>query len=159
MIAKLLDLFNPLSWLQKLASITTALLLVFLLGWWFWSALGDHFTDAQNAEYAHVEIVTRAAKQQREALNEAATQKAKDAKIETLKAAAADNKRLSAAYSRLQDDLRASRASQAELPACLQRADSLDKVQRTVGEFAKRVVGEADKHVADKIECAASWPK
>lgn len=158
-MGKLFDLVNPLSWAQKLAGIAVSLLLVFLLGWWFWSALGNHFTEAQDAEYAKVEAVAMQAKQQREAVNDAKTQKAKDEKIKKLEAVAADDRRVSAAYARLQNDLRTSRAAETELAACVQRAGALDLVQRTVGDFAVRVVKEADKHVADKIECTAAWPQ
>lgn len=159
MITKLVDLFNPLSWAQKLASIAASLLIVFLLGWWGWWALGKHFTEKQDAEYARVEQVARAAKQQRDAVNDANTKKANDAKIKTLEAIAADAVRLRAANDRLQNDLRARATSETDLSACVQRARALDVVQQRVRGFAERVVTAADRHVADKVACTASWPK
>ena len=160
MIAKLVDLFNPLSWLQKLASIAASLLIVFLLGWWGWWALGKHFTEAQDAEYTRVENVARLKKLQRDAANEAKTKKANDAKLKTLEAIAADAVRLRAANDRLQNDLRARAGdSETDLSACVQRARALDVVQQRVRGFAERVVTAADRHVADKVACTASWPK
>ena len=159
MIGSLLALFNPLSWLQKLGSIAVSVLVLFLLGWWGWSALGNHFTAKQNAEYARVEAVAMANKLQREALNDANTKKAKDEKIRQLEVIAADGLRLAAVYDRLQHDLRARAAAETDLAACVQRAHTLDRVQQAVGEFANRVVVEADRHVADKVACTTSWPK
>jgi hypothetical protein len=159
MIVQLLALFNPLSWLQKLASIAASLLIVFLLGWWFWSALGNHFTEKQDAEYARVEQVARAAKQQREAENEAKTKKAESEKIKQLEIIAADAVRLRAANKRLQNDLRAGATAETDLTACVQRARALDHVQQAVRGFAERVVTASDKHVADKVACTAQWPQ
>lgn len=159
MIDKLAALFSPLSVLQKLGSIAVSLLIVFLLGWWGWSALGNHFTEAQDAEYARVEDVGREAKRKRDAENDVKTKKANDAKIKTLEAIAADAVRLRSANDRLQNDLRARATSETDLSACVQRARSLDTVQHAVGDFARRVVTEADKHVADKIACTSAWPQ
>ena len=160
MIDGLLTLFNPLSWLQKLGSIAASALVLFVLGWWGWSALGNHFTARQDAEYARVEAVAMANRLQREALNDANTKKAKDAKIKQLEVLAADAVRLRAANDRLQNDLRARAGeSETDLSACIQRARALDVVQQRVRGFAERVVIAADRHVADKVACTASWPQ
>lgn len=159
MIDKLLDLFSPLSWLQKLGSIAASALVLFLLGWWFWSALGNHFTEKQDAEYARVENVARLAKQQRDAGNEAKTKRANNEKIKQLEVLAADAVRLRAANERLQDHLRARAAAETDLSACVQRARALDVVQQRVRGFAERVVTAADRHVADKVACTAAWPQ
>ena len=159
MIDKALALFNPLSWVQKLGSIAASALVLFLLGWWFWSALGNHFTEKQDAEYARVENVARLAKQQREAGNEAKTKKANDEKIKQLEVLAADAVRLRAANDRLQNDLRARAAAETDLAACVQRARALDHVQQAVRGFAERVVKSADRHVVDKVACTAAWPQ
>lgn len=159
MTDKLLALFNPLSWIQKLGSLAASLAVLFLLGWWFWSALGNHFTEKQDAEYARVENVARLARQQRDSVNAANATKANNEKIKRLEAVAADSKRLAAAYDRLQNDLRARAAAETDLAACVQRASALDVVQQAVGGFAQRVVSEADKHVADKVACTAAWPQ
>lgn len=159
MNTKFLEWFSPLSWAQKLGSIAASLAVVFGLAWWGWSALGRHFTDAQDAAYKKVETVALEAKKQREAVNDANSKKANDEKIKTLEALAADRVRLSAAYQRLQNDLRARATSETDLTACVQRARALDVVQQAVGGFANRVVQEADRHVADKIECTAKWTR
>ena len=158
-MGKLLDLFNPLSWVQKLASIAVSALVLAGLAWWGWSALGNHFTEKQEAEYKRVEQVAMANKLQREALNDANAKKAKDEKIKQLEVIAADAVRLRAANDRLQNDLRARAGDSTDLSACIQRARALNDVQQAVRGFAERVVKSADRHVADKVACTASWPK
>lgn len=160
MIAKLVDLFNPLTVLQKLASIAVSLLIVLLLGWWGWWALGKHFTEKQDAEYARVEAVATANKLQREALNDANTKKAQDEKIKQLEAAAASARRAADSAAGLRDDLRASEnRAKTELSACLQHARAVGGLFTAIDDFAGRLAQEADGHVADKIACTASWPK
>jgi hypothetical protein len=159
MIGTLLALFNPLKWYEKIVSVVTTLAVLSGLVWWGWSALGNHFTEAQDAEYARVEQVARDAKQFRDSINEANTKKANDEKIKRLEAIAADSLLLAAAHDRLQNDLRARAAAETDIAACVQRARALDHVQQAVGDFAQRVVTAADRHVADKVACTAAWPK
>lgn len=160
MIEKALALFNPLSWIQKLGSIAVSVLVLFLLGWWFWSALGNHFTEKQDAEYARVGAVATANKLQREALNDANTKKANDEKIKQLEAAAAGARLAADSAAGLRNDLRASEnRAKTDLSACLQHARAASELFIAVDDFAGRVAKEADGHVADKVACTAAWPK
>jgi hypothetical protein len=158
-MASIVDLINPLSWVEKLAGLAATLLLLGGAVWWGWSSLGDHFTKKQDAEYARVEAVSMANKLQREAANETKTKKAQSEKIKQLEIIAADAVRLRAANERLQNDLRAGATSETDLTACVQRARALDNVQQAVRGFTEKVVTVADKHVADKVACTAQWPQ
>ena len=155
----LLELFNPLSWVQKLASLAVAMLIVALGSWWAWSSLGHHFTKALEERYKTAETAGIEQAKKRKDLNEANAKKANDAKDQSLKTLAADRDRLMLANQRLRDSLRASTTEQTDLSACLQRSRALDDVQQAVRGFANRVVNEADKHVIDKVNCTAQWPQ
>ena len=160
MIGNLLALFNPLKWYEKIVSVVTTLAVLSGLVWWGWSALGNHFTEKQDAEYARVEAVATANKLQREALNDANTKKAKDEKIKQLEAAAASARRAADSAAGLRDDLRASEnRAKTDLITCLQHARAVGGLFTAIDDFAGRVAKEADGHVADKIACANSWPK
>jgi wobble nucleotide-excising tRNase len=147
---------NPSTWSAAALRIAGAVLLVIGL---HYIALPWYYAKEIKAETKAASIKSENQRLEREAKNNDKTLKAKDAQIKTLESIAADGKRLAAAADRLQHSLRASEAAKTELSACLQRADSLDSVQRAVGEFAGRVVQEADRHVSDKIACHATWPQ
>ena len=147
---------NPLNWSAlALQIVGTALLLASL----HFIVLPWYYAKEIKAETKAASEKADTAKLEREARNTDKTIKAKDAQIKTLQSIAADGKRIANANQRLQHSLRASEASKTDLSACLQRADSLDTVQRAVSEFAGRVAQEADRHVADKVECTAAWPQ
>lgn len=146
---------NPLNWSALALQIIGTALLV--LGLHF--GLKWYYSKEIKAETKAASIKANSQKLEREAKNTHKTIKAKDAQIKTLQAIAADGKRVADADQRLQHSLRASEAAKTDLSACLQRADSLDTLQRAVGEFVGRVVQEADRHVADKVRCTAGWPE
>lgn len=123
----------------------------FILPWYYNKDLKER--EKKAAEKANV------AKLERESLNYDRTIKAINEQIKTLETIAASGERIADASQRLQQHLRASEAARTELSACLQRANTLDTVQRSISEFAGRVAQEADRHVADKVACHAAWPK
>lgn len=147
---------NPLTWSAAALQIAGVALLLAAL---HFVILPWYYSKEIKAETKAALVKANAQKLEREAKNTDKTIKAKDAQIKTLQAIAADGKRVADANQRLQHSLRASEAAKTDLSACLQRADSLDTVQRAVGEFAARVVKEADRHVADKVACHAAWPE
>ena len=147
---------NPFTWSALALQIAGVALL--LLGLHF-VVLPWYYAKKIKAETKAASLKANTQKLEREAKNTDKTIKAKDAQIKTLQAIAADGKRVADANQRLQHSLRASEAAKTDLGACLQRADSLDTVQRAVSEFAGRVVQEADRHVADKVNLKAAWPE
>lgn len=147
---------NPLTWSALALKIVGVALL--LLGLHF-VVLPWYYAKEIKAETKAASVKADTQKLEREAKNTDRTIKAKDAQIKTLEIIAADGKRIADANQRLQHGLRASEAVKTDLGACLQRADSLDTVQRAVSEFAGRVAQEADRHVADKVECMTAWPQ
>lgn len=147
---------NPLTWSAAALQIVGAVLLV----------LGLHFVVLPWYYAKEIKTETKAAsiksenqRLEREGKNKDKTLKAKNEQIKKLETIAADGKRLDAEYQRLQHSLRASEDAKTNLSACLQRADSLDTVQRAVSEFAGRVVQEADRHISDKVKLTESWPE
>ena len=158
-MSKLLELFNPLSWLQKAATIAIAVVLVWGGLWWFNSKIRDHYQAPLIAEYKAAADAAEAERLKREFVNKERVTDAKDAKIKSLEGLAANTMRVAAANERLQNDLRASAADKTDLAACQQRADTLDAVQRRISEFAQRVVKAADGHVIDLQACIAAWPQ
>lgn len=147
---------NPLTWSTLALQIAgTALLLAAL----HFVILPWYYTKEIKAETKVASDKGSIAKLEREVKNTDKTIKAKDAQIKTLETIAADGKRIADANQRLQHSLRASEAAKTDLSACLQRADTLDAVQRSVSEFAERVVQEADRHVTDKVRCTSGWPE
>ena len=156
---KWLDLLNPLKWSTLALQIVGGALLFIALAWggnWW---LKDYYTSDMKAAQALATAKADAERLKREAQNNERRIKAKNAQIKTLETIAADGKRIDDANQRMQHNLRASEAARTELSACLQRADTLDTVQRSISEFAGRVVQEADKHVSDKIACHDAWSK
>ncbi len=150
---------NPLTWsslaLQIVGGAILFIALAFLGNWW----LEDYYTKDLKEAQAQATAKADAERLKREAQNNERIIKAKNAQIKTLEAIAADGKRIDDANQRMQHNLRASEAARTELSACLQRADTLDTVQRSISEFAGRVAQEADKHVSDKIACHEAWPE
>lgn len=147
---------NPLAWSAAALQIVGLVLLV--LGLHF-VVLPWYYNKEIKAEIKAASVKSENQRLEREAKNTDKTIKAKDAQIKTLQTIAADGKRIDAEYQRLQHSLRASEASKTDLSACLQRADSLDTVQRAVSEFAGRVVQECDRHITDKVTLTESWPE
>lgn len=147
---------NPLNWSALALQIVGVALLLAAL---HFVVLPWYYAREIKAETKAASVKANTAKLEREAKNTDKTLKAKDAQIKTLQTIAADGKHIADANQRLQHSLRASEAAKTDLSACLQRADSLDTVQRAVSEFAGRVVQEADRHVADKVRCTAGWPE
>lgn len=147
---------NPWNWPTLAMQIVSVIVLLgtlhFLVLPWYYAK------DLKEAQKA-AQDKANAAKLERESQNKTRELKAKDEQIKTLETIAANGKRIAAANERLQHDLRASEASRTDLTACLQRADSIDIVQRAVIEFAGRIAQEADRHVADKVTCHSAWPK
>ena len=153
------DLFNPFKWsevaLQIAGGAILFIALAFLGNWW----LEDYYTKDLKEAQAQATAKADAERLKREAQNNERIIKAKNEQITTLETIAANGVRIADANQRLQYDLRASEAARTQLSACLQRADTLDTVQRAVSEFAGRVAQEADKHVSDKIACHEAWPE
>lgn len=147
---------NPLTWSAAALQIVGVVLL--LLGLHF-VVLPWYYAKEIKAETKAASVKSENQRLEREAKNTHKTIKAKDAQIKTLQAIAADGKRIDDANQRLQHSLRASEAAKTDLSACLQRADSLDAVQRSVSEFAGRVVQECDRHITDKVNLKAAWPE
>jgi hypothetical protein len=158
-MSKLLDLFNPLSWIEKAATVAIAVVMVVLTLWWFNSKIRDHYQAPLIAEHKKAADSEERERVKREFVNKERVTDAKDAKIKSLEGLAANTKRVIAANERLQNSLHPSATNDDELTACRQRADSLDSVQFAVREFAKRVVQECDRHIADKEALKAAWPQ
>lgn len=147
---------NPFTWSALALQIVGVSLL--LLGLHF-VVLPWYYAKEIKAETKAASTKANTQKLEREAKNTDRTLKAKDAQIKTLQTIAADGKRIADANQRLQHSLRASEAVKTDLGACLQRADSLDTVQRAVSEFAGRVAQECDRHITDKVKLTKSWPE
>ncbi len=146
----------PWNWLALALQIAGTVLLVaalhfFILPWYY----AKDLKEAQKVASDKANV----AKLERESQNKTRELKAANDQIKTLETIAANGERIADANQRLQYDLRASEAARTQLSACLQRADTLDKVQRSVSEFAGRIAVEADRHVADKVRCTNAWPK
>jgi hypothetical protein len=127
--------------------------------WWFNDRIEAHYQAPLIAKHEAAEKEAVQLKAKRESGNDKLIESAKDARIKKLETLGADALRVSAANDRLQNDLRASRAFETDLAACVQRANTLDTIQRTVGDFAGRVAKAADGHVIDKEALTAAWPK
>ena len=147
---------NPLTWSAAALQIVCAVLLV--LGLHF-VILPWYYAKEIKAETKAASVKANTAKLEREAKNKNKALNAKNDQIKALESIAADGKRIDAEYQRLQHSLRASEASKTDLSACLQRAYSIDTVQRAVSEFAGRVVQECDRHITDKVKLTESWPE
>jgi hypothetical protein len=158
-VGKLLDLFNPLSWVEKAATAAIAVVLVGGTLWWFNSKIRDHYQAPLIAQYKAAADSAEAERLKREFVNKERVTDAKDAKLKTLEKIIANRKRIDAADDGLRNSLRPVEANGDELAACRQRADALDSVQLAIREFTKRVVQECDRHIADKEALKAAWPK
>jgi len=134
-------------------------ILFIALAWFGNRWLSNYYTEDLKEAQKVASDKANVAKLEREFQNKTRKLKAANDQIKTLETIAANGKRIADANQRLQHDLRASEAARTTLSACLQRADTLDTVQRAVSEFAGRVAQEADKHVSDKIACHEAWPE
>lgn len=160
MIAKIISLINPLTLVQRLIGAAVGAVVLAGLLWWAYDHIGDTREAQVVARYAQAEALATNQNKQREADNLAKTQKAHDEKIKTLEINLAAAGRANAAGQRLRDALRAGEgAAQTDLAACVQRARALSGLLESSAELARRISKEADGHVADKVACAAAWPK
>lgn len=146
----------PWNWPALALQIAGAVLLLAALHFW---VLPWYYAKDLRAAQKVAADKANVAKLERESKNKTRKLKAANDQIKTLETIAANGVRIADANQRLQHDLRASEAARTQLSACLQRADTLDTVQRAVSEFAGRVAQEADKHVSDKIACHEAWPE
>lgn len=158
-MSKILQYFNPLTIIEKLITISVILVIAAALVWWFNSKIRDHYQAPLIAQYKAAADSAERERLKREFINKERVTDAKDAKLKTLEKIISDRKRIDVADDRLQNSLRPSATNDDELTACRQRADALDSVQLAVREFAKRVVQECDRHIADKEALKAAWPE
>jgi hypothetical protein len=145
--------------ISKLVNGLVALLIAGAALWFFWDRFVTIIQKPLVEAHEAAEKEALQIKARRESSNDKLIESAKDARIKKLETLGADALRVSAANDRLQNDLRASRAFETDLTACVQRANTLDTIQRTVGDFAGRVAKAADGHVIDKEALTAAWPK
>lgn len=159
-MSKLLDLFNPLSLLQKAVTIAIAVVLVGATLWWFNSKIRDHYQAPLIAEYKAAADLAEQARAKREFINTERTQGAKDAKLQTLEKNLAAANRTAASAIGLRDAIRAGEnRAKVDLAACLQHSRTLGELLESGAELARRIAAEADGHAADSVECHVAWPK
>lgn len=160
MMAWFLSFINPLTLVQRLIGAAIGVVVLSGLLWWAHDSIGDTREAQVVARYQAAEALATQQNKQREADNLAKTQKAHDEKIKTLELNLAAASRANAAGQRLRDALRAGEgAAQTNLATCVQRARALSGLLESSAELARRISKEADGHVADKVACAAAWPK
>lgn len=134
--------------------------LVALTGWWFYDEIGDHFRAPLIANYAEAQRLARKQSETRATENEKRKLGAENAKIKQLETNLAAANAANASAIGLRDSLRTGRiASQANLSACAQYADTVTNILATGADLARRIAAEADSHVADKVSCSTAWPK
>lgn len=160
LLSKLLDLFNPLSWIEKLITIAVGCLIIAGALWWFYDSIGDHFRAPLIAEYKAASDEAERNRLKREFVNKERVTDALTEKLKKLESNAASAKRAADAAVGLRDSIRASEErAKTSLTACLQHASTLSGLFVAVDDFAGRVAIEADSHVADKIACHQAWPQ
>ena len=159
-MSKLLEYFNPLTWLQKAATIAIAVVLVWGALWWFNSKIRDHYQAPLIAEYKAAADEAERSRAKRELINHERKQEANDAQRKTLEKNRLAAARAAAGAVGLRDAIRASEdRAQADLSACVQHASTLGELLNSGAELARRIAAEADGHAADKIACTAAWPQ
>lgn len=151
---------NPLTWSTLALQVVGGVLAAVVLVWYVDGKLDDHYTAKQQEAIKAAKVAADLKIANRQAENDQRTKEALNAKVKTLQANADSAKRADAAAVSLRDDIRASEdRAKTSLTACLQHASAVGGLFVAIDDFAGRVAKEADGHVADKIECTASWPK
>lgn len=146
--------------IEKALSIVFALVLAAAGVWWFNDAIRDYYQKPLIESYAEAQRLAKKQTETRAASNDKLKLEAEYAKIKQLESNLAAANAATAAADGLRNDLRAGRiASQANLSACAQYADTVTEILATGADLARRIAAEADGHAADSIECRNAWPR
>lgn len=146
--------------IEKLVSAIVATALAAAAVWWFNDSIRDYYQKPLIESYAEAQRLAKKQTETRAASNDKLKKEAENAKIKQLESNLAAAHAATAAADGLWNDLRAGRiASQANLSACAQYADTVTVILATGADLARRIAAEADSHVADKIACSTAWPK
>lgn len=146
--------------IEKFVSAIVAIALAAAAVWWFNDAIRDYYQAPLIESYAETQRLAAKSKQVRDAGNETKKKDAENEKIKTLERNLAAATAAATADAGLRDDLRAGRnAANGNLSSCAQYADTVTAILATGADLARRIATEADGHVADKVACAAAWPK
>jgi hypothetical protein len=157
---RLLDLFNPLSWIEKLITIAVGCLIIAGALWWFYDSIGDHFRAPLIAEYKAASDEAERNRLKREFVNKERVTDALTEKLKKLESNAASAKRAADAAIGLRDSIRASEdRAKTSLAACLQHANTLSGLFASIDDFAGSVAVAANGHAADAVACHNAWPK
>jgi hypothetical protein len=113
---------------------------------------------ALKLEHSQAEDAAKEVKRLAERAYQLKKDKANDADVKTRQTIASVDTRVGAELDGLRSALRDSRAANNTLGTCVERADTLEKLFGELGGMAKGLAKAADGHVADKTNCAASWP-
>lgn len=145
--------------IEKLVSAIVAIVLAAAAVWWFNDSIRDYYQKPLIESYAETQRLAAKSRQAREAANATQKKDAENAKIKQLESNLAAANAATAAADGLWNDLRTGRiASQANLSACSQYADTVTVILATGADLARRIAAEADGHVTDKVTCAKAWP-
>ena len=132
----------------------------FLALWWFNDCIEAYYQAPLIESYAEAQRLAKKQTETRAASNDKLKKEAENAKIKQLASNLAAANAATAAADGLRNDLRAGRiASQANISACAQYADTVTEILGTGAAMARRIAAEADGHVADKVACSTAWPK
>jgi hypothetical protein len=146
--------------IDKAVTVVFAMLLTAGAVWWFDDAIRDYYQAPLIESYAEAQKLAKKASETRDAGNATKKKDAENAKIKQLESNLADAHAATAAANGLRDDLRAGRiASQTNLSACAQYADTVTVILATGADLARRIAAEADGQIADKLACYSAWPK
>jgi hypothetical protein len=159
-MSKLLDLFNPLSWIEKLITIVVGCIVVAGVLWWFNDKIRDHYQAPLIAEYKSAADEAERNRLKREFVNKERVTDALAEKLKKLENNAASAKRAADSAIGLRDAIRASEdRAKTSLAACLQHADTLSGLFTSIDEFAGKVAIAADGHATDAVACHQAWPQ
>lgn len=157
---KILQYFNPLTIIEKLITISVTLVIAAALVWWFNSKIRNHYQAPLIAQYKAAADAAERDRVKREFINTEKAYGAKNDKLKTLENNLAAASRATASALGLRDAIRASEdRAKTDLAACVQHSRALGELLNSGAELAGRIAAEADKHVADKVECTAAWPQ
>lgn len=146
--------------IDRLISVALTTVVAIALVWFFDGKIRDYYQAPLIESYAEAQRLAKKQTETRAASNDKLKLEAENAKIKQLESNLAAANAATAAADGLRNDLRTGRiASQANLSACAQYADTVTIILATGADLARRIASEADGHVADKVACATAWPK
>jgi hypothetical protein len=146
--------------MEKPISAILAIALAAAGVWWFNDSIRDYYQAPLIESYSEAQRLAKKQSETRAASNDKIKLEAENAKIKTLERNLADATAAANADAGMRDALRAGRiASQANLSACAQYADTVTVILATGADLARRIAAEADGHLADKITCSTAWPE